>query len=469
MNPPTNKLTRDAIAIWQSGVDAVRADRVIEQQTTWDGRWLTIADQQWDLKGIHRLIVVGAGKATAGLLCGLVNAFGKSAYPVPRMQGWINVPQGAASLSAPIPDSITVCEARPQGKNEPTELVVLGTQHIMDAVRNATSHDCVLVLLSGGGSALLCAPAPGVTLADKVLLTKDLSASGANIEELNAVRRCLSVVKGGGLARLCKAKYMITCVLSDVLGDPLEFIASGPTILDPIPDPAKAIAILHRYLPNRHANILAVLNKESNHNAIRNRNQSKFDPSTEERFSHLILANNATAVDAAGQKAVELGYRYWMQSQRKSEGDVVAFAKAFSRQIQTTRDSSGIDCLISGGEPTVCLPPEATRGIGGRNQQLALEILRQFIAIHGCWPSGPSCELAFVSGGTDGEDGPTDAAGAYVDANVFTRMHELGLDPSVFAQRFDAYAFFQQCGGLLITGPTHTNVCDLRVALVGPE
>jgi hydroxypyruvate reductase len=307
----------------------------------------------------------------------------------------------------------------------------------------------------------------GVTLADKVQLTRELSASGANIEELNAVRRCLSVVKGGGLARMCNARHMITCVLSDVLGDPPEFIASGPTVLEPKPDAAQAIAILDRYLPNQHANIVSLLNKKRSQDAIRANPSSRQNRSIDDRFCHLILANNATAVDAAGQKAVELGYRYWMHSQRSSEGDVSAFAKTFARQIQATRESSGIDCLISGGEPTVRLPHEHTRGIGGRNQQLALEILRQFIALDNRWPSGPDCELAFVSGGTDGEDGPTDAAGAFVDSQVYRRMCDIGLDPDVFARRCDAYSFFKQCEGLLITGPTHTNVCDLRIVLVG--
>ena len=160
---------------------------------------------------------------------------------------------------------------------------------------------------------------------------------------------------------------------------------------------------------------------------------------------------------------VTLGYRYWMKSERKSEGDATVLGRHFAQQLNSTLDQTQINCIISGGEPTVVLAPETTRGLGGRNQQLTLALLDWFEQ-HGGWPT--NAELAFVSGGTDGEDGPTDAAGAYVDQYVFAQMKSLQLDPADYLNRCDAYRFFEKTAGLIRTGPTGTNVCDLRVGLV---
>ncbi len=458
--PPQQQLTRDAIAIWLAGVEAVRADRVVEQQTNWDGRWLTIADQVFDLKDAQQLIIIGAGKATAGMLGGLCTALQRSPKKLPKMVGWINVPQGSELPLGPLGKSVTVCLARPQGCNEPTETAVDGTRQILNFVGRAGRNDFVLALISGGGSALLCSPIDGVKLAEKIELTRALSAAGVNIEQLNSVRRCLSNVKGGGMARACNARSLITCIISDVLGDPLDLIASGPTVLQPTPDPSQAIAVLEQFLPNQFQSIRDILTQQlsvslGSGRALRN-------PNIE--LATILLANNASAVDAAGQKAVELGYRYWMKSECKSEGDAILLGRHFAQQLNSTRDQTQIDCIISGGEPTVILPPAATRGLGGRNQQLTLALLDWF-EHHGGWPT--DAEMAFVSGGTDGEDGPTDAAGAYVDQYVFAQMKSLQLDPEDYLNRCDAYRFFDRTAGLLQTGPTGTNVCDLRVGLVG--
>ena len=455
-------ITRDAIAIWQAGVDAVRADRILADQTDWDGRWLRIADQAWNLENANQLIIVGAGKAAAGMTAGLIQALNRSKEKLPSMVGWINVPEGSLPNVCNIPSSITVCQARPQGSNEPTETVVAGTREILNLVHNAGPNDCVVALISGGGSALLCSPIDGISLQEKVELTRALSANGANIEQLNSVRRCLSNIKGGGLARACNTKQLVTCILSDVLGDPLEVIASGPTILEPEPNPAQAISVLNHVLPGQFANVLAILNDSLRHRSLPS---SQVVSSRTER-STFVIANNATAVDAAGQKAVELGYRYWMKSEREGDGDAEQLGKKLANQLLATFEPTQIDCLISGGEPTVTLPPTEKRGLGGRNQQLSLSVLNELHRMGG-WPR--DVELVFLSGGTDGEDGPTDAAGAFLDRDVYERMMQLSLDPSDFLKRCDAYRFFEQTGGLLKTGPTNTNVCDLRVALVRPS
>ena len=453
------RITHDAIAIWQAGVEAVRADSVVEQQTHWDGRWLTIAEHVFDLKNADRLILVGAGKATSGMLGGLLAALQKSQKKFPVVAGWINVPQGSLTPHGPLGKLVTICQARPQGCNEPTETAVDGTRQILDFVQNAGSNDCVLALISGGGSALLCSPIDGVTLEDKIGITRALSAAGANIEELNSVRRCLSNIKGGGLARACNARTLITCILSDVLGDPLNVIASGPTILEPSPDPSQAIDVMKQLLPNQFQSIRNLLNQQ----LLKNSSAGKIFQRPSIELVPIVLANNATAVDAAGQKAVELGYRYWMKSERHSEGDAIQLGQRFAQQMNSTLEQAQIDCIISGGEPTVILPPTAIRGLGGRNQQLTLAFL-DWYRKNGGWPT--KAELAFVSGGTDGEDGPTDAAGAYIDQNVFSQMLSQQLNPEDYLKRCDAYRFFEQTHGLLKTGPTGTNVCDLRVGLV---
>jgi glycerate-2-kinase len=354
---------------------------------------------------------------------------------------------------------VTICQARPQGCNEPTKKAVDGTRQILDFVQRAGKNDCVVALISGGGSALLCSPIEGVTLEDKVEVTRALSAAGANIEELNSVRRCLSHIKGGGLARACNARKLITCIISDVLGDPLDVIASGPTILKPSPAPSQAIDVMNRFLPNQFQSIRNVLNQQLLRNTVAGK-ERQYPPI---ELVPIVLANNATAVDAAGQKAVELGYRYWMKSERRSEGDAIQLGQRFAQQMHSTLEQDQIDCIISGGEPTVVLPPATIRGLGGRNQQVTLAFLDWF-SKNGGWPT--KAEMAFVSGGTDGEDGPTDAAGAYVDSSVYSQMQSQPLNPEDYLKRCDAYRFFEQTGGLLKTGPTGTNVCDLRVGLV---
>jgi glycerate 2-kinase len=453
----SDQVSRDAIDIWRYGVDAVRADRVVESQSSWDGRWLTMGEKNWDLKGCSRLILVGAGKACDGMLLGLSRMLQKSGRPFPSLAGWFNIPEQTASWHTDLPGGITLCQARPPGMNQPTEKVVSGTNEILKLVSNAQRNDCVIALISGGGSALLCSPIDGLSLLEKVELTKALSDSGANIEELNSVRRCLSNVKGGGLARACNAKHLITCILSDVLGDPLEIIASGPTVLTPEPDAAYALKVLDSFFPSQFANIRTLLQKALH----RHRLQSKTNPRCE--LDHVLLANNATAVDAAGQKAVELGYRYWMHCAPKCEGDVQTLGEKIATQLVATSAQEHIDCLISGGEPTVALPSLETRGIGGRNQQLALSVLLH-LQRNQAWDLQK--DFAFISGGTDGEDGPTDAAGAMINRMVIENMDELGLNPVDYINRCDAYRFFEQTQGLLITGPTWTNVCDLRVAVL---
>lgn len=448
------RLIDDALAIWRAGVDAVRADRVVAGNVQWTNSRLIVDETTYDLRGIERLVVVGAGKATYGMLVGLAESFARGPHPALRVSGWINVPDGVAEhrrISFGDSGSVEVFPARPQGVNEPTERVVEGSRRIVDLVRSADRTTAVIALWSGGGSALFCLPQPWISLPAKIAITRRLSESGADIQALNEVRRCLSQVKGGRLAHVCRASLLVGLIISDVLGDPLPIIASGPTVLEPEPDPHRAESILQHYCPGEFDEWITRLQASS----------FKPEPRAVEPTHH-ILANNATAVDAAGTRAVELGYRYWMRSATQSEGFAEGVGEQLARQLIDSQRGGLVDCLITGGEPTVVLPDESIRGRGGRNQQLVLSAGRSLIDNRD-WQA----DFALLSGGTDGEDGPTPAAGAWIDRAWVQRFADQSSKVAEHLRRCDAYGLLKETGNLLVTGPTHTNVCDLRIALLG--
>lgn len=278
-----------------------------------------------------------------------------------------------------------------------------------------------------------------------------MSAAGANIEQLNTVRKQLSRIKGGGLARACRAGQLVSLIISDVLGDPLDIIASGPTTPDSS-TPEAALAVLEQFDAQRagiSSRVLDYLRSQRSRPAMAATCQ----------VANRVIGNNATAVEAAGREARRLGYRPATSSATRSEGPVDPIGRQLADDAVALRNGSGPDCLISGGEPVVTLVDACRRGLGGRNQQLVLA------AVQRLWDDGAS-GLALVSGGTDGEDGPTNAAGALLDESVLAQAHALRLDPADHLARNDAYHFFEPLGALIKTGPTHTNVCDVRVAVV---
>jgi len=447
--------TERARAIWQAGVDAVQGDRAVISQLSIEDNCLVAGDTVISLDDFDRVLVVGGGKATAAMAAGLVRAIGNRI----AVRGRINVPSGTAH-GLDLGD-IEVCEARPPGRNEPTDLAVAGTEAILADVAAASPRDLCITLLSGGGSALLVAPPEGVSLADKLAVTRHLSSSGASIQELNTVRKRLSRVKGGGLLRASHAGRMLTLVLSDVIGDPLDVIASGPTVTD-CAAPGEAIAVLHRFdpqaqLPIAIARHLATAQPADKHGGHPNRRPSDV----------VVIGNNAAAIDAAGIRAESLGFSHAMDAATGDEGtaEEVGHRLAEVAVAMLHGGPSEPDCLITGGEPVVRLVDADKRGRGGRNQQLVLAAMIA-LANDVRFKSADRSRLVLLSGGTDGEDGPTDAAGAILDESVWRAAQTLGLDLSDYLLRNDAYTFFQKTGGLFITGPTGTNVCDIRVVLI---
>lgn len=448
-----NQLRCDALAIWRAGVAAVQSDRLVRENVLIEGGELQIGEERLALADIRRIAVVGCGKAGAGMAVGLQAALGEQLLREKQVTGWINVPADCVSDLHPI----HLHAARPAGQNEPTAEGVQGAEKILEIVGALGPRDLCICLISGGGSALLPAPAMGVSLADKQALTRHLSAAGANIEQLNTVRKQLSRIKGGGLARACRAGRLIALVISDVLGDPLEIIASGPTVRDQS-TPADALRVLEQF------NALDVAPQATAYLRSRLQQPPSSDFATE--ATNQIIGNNAVAVDSAGIEAERRGYSHAMLSSRELEGPAESIGFHLASMARQMRSEFGPDCLITGGEPTVRLVSANVRGRGGRNQQLVLAALCDFFSQYDETGENPLQGITILSGGTDGEDGPTDAAGAFATAEIFARAMDLGLDPWDYLRRNDAYSFFQQVGGLIHTGPTHTNVCDVRVVVV---
>jgi glycerate 2-kinase len=443
------QLREDALQIWQAGVEAVRSPRLVFEAVETDGRWLLLGDEPVELVGVGRLVVVGGGKAAAGMAVALEQALGPTVLAEKKVEGWVNVPEDCVLET----DYVHLHAARPAGLNEPTEAGVYGVRQMLRLLRALGPQDLCICLLSGGGSALMPAPVEGFSLADKLTITREMSARGATIEQMNAVRRELSEVKGGGLAAACGGR-IVSLIISDVLGDDLSFVASGPTVCRGR-TPREAIRILEelsmRDVTAAERAIQTLQRLSSSASVDMARTESRCN------VANILLANNATAVDAAGVEAERLGYSHAMISASAPEGAVEGVAHSLVEMARRMQSESGPDCLISGGEPTVRLASMETRGRGGRNQQLSLAALAELDDWRG---------VALISGGTDGEDGPTDAAGACVGEDIVAEAKRLALIPQDFLTRNDAYSFFEQAGGLLKTGPTHTNVCDLRVITI---
>lgn len=451
---------RDAETIWKAGVAAVDSVRLVRTVVQRRNTTLTVCREDFDLASLGRLIVVGAGKAGAGMALGLEEALGPELVEH-KVEGWINIPADCVRPTR----RIHLHAARPAGLNEPTEAGVFGSERILELVASLTEHDLCLVLISGGGSALLPLPVDGISLADKLAVTRHLSRAGATIHELNGVRKRLSRIKGGGLLRAARAGRMIALIISDVIGDPLDIIASGPTVIDS-GTACDAIAMLERIQKSEEKSPGTSDDNSiptSVWNVLRAQVASQTNqPAPLVRCRNVIIGNNETALNAAMEQARVLGYD--VRSLGAGRGGIardvgveLAEACLAARHESPARPI----CLIGGGEPVVKLVPTERPRVGGRNQEVALAACCRL------WNEGLH-GMAILSGGTDGEDGPTDAAGAICDEATRNTARLRGLNPQEFLAINDSHTFFERTGGLLKTGPTHTNVMDLQVAVVRP-
>jgi len=448
----SRSLRADARDIWEHGVRAVDAGGLVAGAVAVRKGALRIASDTFPLARVDRIAVVGMGKAGASMARALEAALGR-VLESKRVEGVVCVPDRAVR---PL-ERITLHGARAGHDNRPTAAGVAGTRRLLKLVGALGPRDLVICLVSGGGSALAPAPSRGVTLADKQRLTGLLESAGATINEMNAVRKHLSDLKGGGLVRATRAR-IVSLIVSDVVGDPLDVIASGPTAPDPTTF-ADALETLRRRgilsrAPRRALEHLWA--------GARGRVPETLKRPSR-RVTYHVIGNNALALEAAARRARRLGYHVVnlgpaLEGESKEVGVLLAGVARGVRDAGAP--ASAPACILSGGETTVTLGRHPGRG--GRNQELVLGALVQ------CLENGLD-GMAFLSGGTDGEDGPTDAAGAVADASVLRRAQAEGLDAREALAAHDAYPFFQRAGGLFRTRPTHTNVMDLRVVLVRPR
>ena len=513
---PAAKLRRrDARWIWQAGVNAVQPEYCLAEA-------LDDLDPAFPpFKEFDRIIVVGAGKASGAMARVLESALERRGIALSRVCGHVNVPnESVTPLKA-----IRLHGSRPAGTNQPTEEGFAGTRAILELVSQAGPNDLLLCLFSGGGSALMPAPVDGVSLADKQLVTELLHRCGANIQEMNTIRKHLSKVKGGGLVRHFKGRRVLSFLISDVVGDPLDTIASGPTCVDPTTH-ADALAVLEKYhllKPAAHVarlptTIINYLVKGGAGQEPETLKEWPRDGGGQPIINNVIVANNQRALEAAAARAKALGYEVWNLGSY-FEGETRQVAKVMAQMVQGLAEErrrcwgrpggrsqrsevrgqksearsqrskvrsqksevksqesevgAGVGdhlaltagyspaplCILSGGETTVTLSPK--HGKGGRNQEFVLAMLRKLAKqLDG---------ITILCGGTDGEDGPTDAAGAIGDAAIAAAAEARKLSKTDHLARHDAYHFFEPTGGLLKTGLTQTNVMDLRVFLIAPD
>ena len=415
-----------------------------------------------------RIVVVGGGKAAAGMAAAVERLLLAAGVAPARLTGLVSVPAGCGM---PL-ERIEVRETRPAGLNVPTPAAAAATREMLALCADLAAADLAIAIVTGGGSALVAAPRGGVPLDEKVAVARFLAAAGADIRELNTVRQAASDVKAGGLARACGAGRLLALVLSDVIGDPLDMIASGPCM--PVtPRPAAARAVLERFgaiaagiapglvarLEADAAVAAATLPAETT--------GSSWTTPCGCRVDHLLLGSNATAVEAAAAAARAAGYDVVV---RHAEPAVTETADEVGRRLgaeglvlaERAGRAGRAMAVIEGGEAVVTLPAE--HGRGGRNQQTVVAALSA-VRAGGCeWPA----ELCIASLGTDGEDGPTSAAGGLVHAGVVAAIERAGLDVERAAARCDAYPLLEAADGLIVTGPTGTNVADVRFVLARP-
>ncbi|MFQ3630062.1 glycerate kinase [Roseiflexus sp.] len=435
--------------ILAAAVAAVEPGAAVRRFLHCDDDRLVAGDAVYDLSAFERVWIVGAGKAGVPMTAAAV------ALVSGRLSGGVVVvkeghvtPEGLAVLQP----RVEVLEA---GHPIPDERGVAAGERIAALLQHTGERDLVLALISGGGSALLTRPAPGITLDDMQCLTKVLLACGASINEINTLRRHLDTLKGGGFARLAAPATVVTLILSDVVGDPLDVIASGPTVADPTTF-ADALDVLERYgvLDQTPVAILDRLQRGMRGEIAETPKPG--DPVLA-RVHNLIIGSNRLAAEAARAAAQSEGFNTlllttFLQGEARVVGRVLA---AIAREVAASdRPVRRPACVIAGGETTVTLRGD---GRGGRNQELALAAAADLAAAPGA---------LLVTLATDGGDGPTDAAGAVVSDATLRCAVALDLDADTALARNDSYPFFAALDDLLRPGPTQTNVNDLALVVV---
>ena len=401
------------------------------------------SEKVFHLDAFKKIFLIGTGKASASMAQAIEKIFGDRIT-----KGVI-----AAKYGHVLPLQRTeIIEA---GHPIPDQKGFGGAKKIQSLLKESGPGDLVIFLLSGGGSALLPLPAEGITLEEKQQVTQFLLDCGADIKEINTIRKHISQIKGGWLTRWAFPSTVIGLILSDVVGDPLDVIGSGPTVAD-ISTFEEAWDILTKYdlierIPPSIRNHL-LRGKEGKVEETPKPGEKTF-----EKVHNYLIGSNLLALRAAEKEASSLGLNTLILSSSivGDTREAARFHAAIAKEVISTGNPIPRPaCIISGGETTVTVKGH---GLGGRNQEFALAGALEISGLE---------KVVLLSGGTDGTDGPTDASGALADHTTVSRARAAGLDPKAHLENNDAYPFFQRLGDLLITGPTHTNVMDVRILLV---
>jgi hydroxypyruvate reductase len=420
--------------ILAAAIRAVEPGQAVRRFVEFSANQLTVAGRAYPLDKIRRIHLLGLGKAARAM-----------SLPLGTLS-----PRGLLIPKQAFPPPWAGCEIQPGGHPVPDENSLQAGQKALEFVRGLGENDLLICLISGGGSALMTAPHPGLGLDDLQALTRALLACGARVDEINTLRRHLDQVKGGGLARAAAPAQVVSLILSDVVGNPLEAIASGPTAPDPTTR-TEALGVLEKYgltgkIP---AAILKVLETAPE--------TPKPDDPLFARVQNVLVGSNFLAAQAALAQAEAEGFQTRFLGEAW-QGEARTVAKVFCSRLREEALPRPF-CLVAGGETTVTLLVQVrdlhqtgTQALGGRNQELALAAVKELAGLE---------NVLLVTLATDGEDGPTEAAGAVVSGETNQRAQALGLDAQTFLDHHDSYRFFEPLGDLLQPGPSGTNVNDL--------
>lgn len=442
-NAQTHKLRKSReilIELIENVIESANPSSAIRRHVRVEKEWLKIGDHKFDLGKIGDIVVVGGGKASAAMAEALEEILGDRIA-----RGMVNIPEGTASRH--YTRRIELTEA---GHPFPTDAGVKGAKRMLEAVGDLSPRDLMISLISGGGSALVPLPTEGITLDEIQKTTQLLLKSGATIREINTVRKHLSRIKGGQLARAAYPASVIGLLISDVVGDSPSTIASGPTSPDPTTF-SDALAVLGRYglLGEVPRKVLSHLKK-----GVEGKIPETPKPREEcfRNVKNVIVASNSGAIEAARRvgKVYGLNVSVLTTSMQGEAREAGAWLASIAKEvIKTGRPVPKPALLLSGGETTVTV---RGKGIGGRNQELVLGAVMNISGLE---------NVTIASFATDGVDGPTNAAGAVADGFTLKKAESLKLDPISYLERNDSYRFFKKLGDTIVTGPTRTNIMDM--------
>ena len=435
-------LKKDAESIFYAGVGAVDPFEAVKRYVRRKEDVLTIAGKRYFLGKLNRIVIVGFGKAGFPMARAMEEILGDKIS-----QGIVVVKDGYGGVLK----RVKIVES---SHPIPGEAGLRAGKEIVFLLQEIKENDLVICLISGGGSAILPAPVEGISLKEKQKVTQLLLECGASIEEINTIRKHISLIKGGQLVRLSFPAYLHSLILSDVVEDRLDTIASGPTT----PDNTiykDCWEIIKKYNLKSQLPVSVVIHLQRGLEGKIKETPKPKDPIFD-KVNNLIIGSNILALKSAKKKAQKLGYNTLILSScvQGETREVAKFQVAVAKEIVRSGNPFSFPaCILSGGETTVKVKG---KGKGGRCQELALAACIEMKKLE---------NVLFLCAGTDGTDGPTDAAGAFVSGATWGRAQVAGLSPAEFLENNDSYTFFKKIGDLFVTGPTNTNVMDLHIIL----